>query len=241
MQRIIVTAAFLAMAGLVAGPAFAQDAAASQMPFISINMVADDGNAGFEKYIDEVLPIMEAYNSTFAAYDVEQVLGGDVLENSVVTFGSFGSREESMAFNQDPAFQAIFPELLSATENHITVFPNGGLPDVDSIPAGGDLLLTMIWTDGTDEDVQNFNHESNARLASAIERSGGTQLGEYQGFFASEGLGPDMQQIDPPQLVEIWHFADFHGFLNSPEMAAQVELPFNETRGIYLVLHPRRN
>lgn len=219
MKRIII---FAAAVGLVCSSAFAQDSAPTPVPFVSINMIDEGGNASFNAYTANVLPIMQAHNSNFSALTVTEVLTGDVAANSVVTIGQFGSREDSQLFRQDPAFLAIFPDLVAPLDDHIVVFPDGPLPTADDLSTGTEFYLTYVWTDAAIDDLYAYNEQVNADLADVIAAHRGTRLGVWQGAFASRGLGESMTPETAPQLIELWSFDDVNAFMAD---AAAVSLP----------------
>jgi len=209
------------------------------IPFISINIVEEGAEEAFETYLEDLTPIISTHNSGFAAMDVSVDIAGQLQGNMVVSIGQFGSQSDAAAFNQDPDFLTIFPDLEDALQEHLVFFPDGPIPTSEQLSREGSYLLTFVWSDTSNEDLHAYNEMVNGELETVLARHGGTLISTWQALAANQGLGDGMEPIDPPQLMELWHFDDLRGFFTDPDSQDAPQPEFAITKRFFLQITAR--
>jgi hypothetical protein len=171
--------------------------------------------AAFDDYIRQLLPIMARYDMTAGVFDAVHG-GSDDLSADVVTFGTAKSMESMQAFFQDAELQAIFPILLGALSSHQVIFTSGPMA------LGGKqqdpTLLSLTWVQGDPDKGLSELNDINDRLSPVFAKYGARQIAQSTGVMSNRGLGAEVEQTTPPQLLELWSISDAHGLFDDPQV-----------------------
>ncbi len=173
---------------------------------------AQSGEA-FDEYIRKLLPIMARYDMTGEVFNAVHG-GSDELSADVITFGTAKNQESMQAFFQDAQFQAIFPMLLDALSGHQVIFTSG--PIAISGKQQDPTLLSLTWVEGDGAAGVAKLNELNDRLNPILDKYGARQIAQATGVLSNRGLGAEIAQTTPPQLLELWSISDAHGLFDDP-------------------------
>lgn len=220
----MIKALFAAVIFLVSLPVAAGDATVHYLGFNAFG--ADKAESGkiFDAYMEKLRPIMHRYGMTVEAYNVLHG-GSDKLKADVITFGTAKDQQSFQAFFQDAEFQAIFPMLFGALEDHQVVFTATDF-EPRKLPAGSHTLLSATWPkeEAGLKKIGALHH----KLAPVYEKYGVAMQAHSSGVYSNRGLGAEISDTLPPALVELWAVRDAHGLFDDPDMKQTSE----EMRGL---------
>jgi uncharacterized protein (DUF1330 family) len=161
--------------------------------FISQNTIQPGHEVTFDTYQDTVRPIMHRYGASYVSTSLVSVLAG-VEAPQIVNFGDMGSPEQVQGFFADADFQAAFPTLLEALDDHLTYAVDTNLERVTSLEH--DTLLLMATS-------------ANERLLLEISDVTGIEfIGSRNVLMSTRGLGPAAVDETPPGALGIWIVAE---------------------------------
>ena len=175
--------------------------------FISQNMIHAGHESEFEAYQDTVRPIMGRYGATYVSTSLVAVLAGDDAPQ-IVNFGDMGPPEQVQGFFGDPEFQAAYPALMAALDDHLAFGVDADLEAVTSLESG---TLILMATAVSDADLEMIGGVDGVEL-----------LETREVVMATRGLGLDAVAETPPGVLVLWTVA--------PEvLASQLDLESTDT------------
>lgn len=194
----------------------AQTQSNDEVHYIGFNKLIENNLSSnlvkFDDYISKLKPIMTKYGMSLSGYNV--TYGGSLaLQADIVTFGSAPNMQAMQRFFSDPEFQAIFPILLSVTEQHEVVFTDNSL--VPDSKLEGHTLLSLNWL--KDNGLMDKLRKLDMQLDNEKKHFGVEKLKEASGTMSNRGLGGDIENLTPPENLQVWRIQDAHGYFDSKQ------------------------
>lgn len=227
------------IASLLLTPALQADEA--RIHYMGFNaFAADKAKSGraFDAYLEKLAPIMKRYGMTADAYNVMHG-GSDNLKADVVTFGTAKDQASFQAFFQDAEFQAIFPMLFGALEDHQVIFTGGVF--MPSPKDGTHTLLSASWFKGDSAAAMETIAGAHKNMKPVFEKYGVQMMAHTAGVYANQGLAADVKDTHAPQLLELWSVKDAHGFFDDPmqvEANNKVKALLSRSEDFWIVKRP---